>query len=156
MKQRLDRVLSLRSGVARAAICLALMSAPLAGCASATIDDAVPTASGTALMPPPAETTAHAATAAPAIADASAVAEAAPGDAPLDTGTFPNLNIKPQVANEQISPEEKQAQIESLTAAQKSHAATAAAGSKTTDPVLLRKLAATHAQDALKAIEAEK
>jgi hypothetical protein len=88
--------------------------------------------------------------------DASAVAEAAPANAPSDTGTFPNLNIKPQVANEQISPEEKQAQIEALTAAQKSHAATAAAGSNTTDPVLLRKLAATHAQDALKAIEAQK
>jgi hypothetical protein len=156
MKQRLDRVLSLRSGVARAAIGLALMSAVPAGCASATIDNAVPTASSNTLMPAPAEATARAATVAPAVADASAVVETAPANAPSDTGTFPNLNIKPQVATDQISPEEKQAQIEAMTAAQKQQAAVTAAGSKTTDPVLLRKLAATHAKDALKAIEAQK
>jgi len=151
MKQRFDRVRSLRSGVARAALGLALMSAALTGCASATIDNAVPASSAT-LMPPPAE-----GTAAPAVVDASAAVEAAPGDSPpLDTGTFPNLNIKPQVANAQISPEEKQAQIEALTSAQKQQAATAAAGNKTTDPVLLRNLAATHAKDALKEIETQK
>jgi hypothetical protein len=122
MKQRLDRVLSLRSGVIIATVGLALMSAVLAGCASATIDDAVPTAS----------------------------------DGPKNTGTFPNLNIKPQVATEQISPEEKQAQIEAMTAAQQEQAAVAAADEGTTDPVLLRKIAAAHAKDALKEIEAQK
>jgi hypothetical protein len=146
MKQRLDRVLSLRFGVARAAIGLALMSVVPAGCASATIENAVPATSSNTLMPAPAEATAHAAT----------VAETAPANAPSDTGTFPNLNIKPQVATDQISPEEKQAQIEAMTAAQKQQAAVTAAGSKTTDPVLLRKLAATHAKDALKEIEAQK
>ena len=37
---------------------------------------------------------------------------------PKNTGTFPNLNITPQVATTQISPEEKQAQVEAMTAAQ--------------------------------------
>jgi hypothetical protein len=122
MKQRLDRVLSLRSGVVRAATGLALMSAVLAGCASATIDDAVPTAL----------------------------------DGPRNTGTFPNLNVKPQVATEQITPEEKTAQIEAIQAARQQQAAAGATGTAATDPVLLRKLAATHADDTLKAIEAQK
>jgi hypothetical protein len=122
MKQRLGPALSLRSGVVLAVIGLALMSAALAGCASATIDDAVPAAA----------------------------------DGPRNSGTFPNLNVKPQVATEQITPEEKQAQIAAMTAAQQEQAAKASAGTATTDPVLLRKLAATHADDALKAIEAAK
>jgi hypothetical protein len=121
MKQRLGRVLSLRSGIVRAAAGLALMSAALAGCASATIDNAVPTVA----------------------------------DAPRDTGTFPNLNIKPQVATDQISPEEKQAQIDALTTAKQQQAATGAAGKATTNPILLRKLAATHANDTLKEIAAQ-
>jgi hypothetical protein len=121
MKQRLDRVLSLRSGVVRAAAGLALMSVALAGCASATVDNAVPTAE----------------------------------NAPRDTGTFPNLNIKPQVATDQISPEEKQAQIDALTAAKQQQAATGAGGTATTNPILLRKLAATHANDTLKEIAAQ-
>ena len=76
--------------------------------------------------------------------------------APKDTGTFPNLNIKPQVATTQITPEEKQAQIEALHAAQQDQAATAAASKAPTNPVLLRKLAATHADEALKEIEGQK
>lgn len=143
MKQRLDRVLSLRSGVALATVGLALMSAALAGCATATIDEAVPSAE---LMPAPAEATAQPA----------AQAAAMPADAPRKTGTFPNLNIKPQVASEQISSEEKQAQVDALTSAQKQQAAAAAASTGTTDPVLLRKLAAEHAAAALKEIEAQK
>ena len=104
---------------------------------SATIEEAAPTA---------AMTTAGAAETAPV--------EAASSGAPKDTGTFPNLNIKPQVATEQITPEEKAAHVEALTAAQQQHAATSAtAGKGTTNPVLLRKLAATHATDALKEIE---
>jgi hypothetical protein len=122
MKQRLGRVLSSRFGVVPAAVGLALMSATLAGCASATIDDAVPAAA----------------------------------DGPRNSGTFPNLNIKPQVATEQITPEEKQAQVASMTAAQQEQAAKASAPKDTTDPMLLRKIAATHANDALKEIEAQK
>ena len=52
--------------------------------------------------------------------------------------------------------EEKQAQVEALTSAQKQQAAAAAASTGTTDPVLLRKLAAEHADEALKEIEAQK
>jgi hypothetical protein len=119
MKQRLDRVLSLRCGIVPAMLGLALMSAALAGCTSA--DNTVATAS----------------------------------NGPRNTGTFPNLNIKPSVATQQISPEEKQAQMDALHAAQQQQAAAGSAGAATTDPVLLRKLAATHADDTLKAIQAQ-
>jgi hypothetical protein len=123
MKQRLDRVLSLRSGAASAAVGLALMSAALAGCAGGAVEDAVPTAASTG--------------------------------APRNSGTFPNLNIKPQVATAQITPEERQAQVEAMTAAQQQQAAAASAPKDTTDPVLLRKLATTHANDTLKEIQAQ-
>ena len=146
MKQRLDRALFWRSGVVPAVVGLALMSAALAGCASATIDNAVPTASNAQPLAPAAT--------APA-AETAAPVDTASSGAPRNSGTFPNLNIKPQVATEQITPEEKQAQVEAMTAAQQQQAAKASAPKDTTDPVLLRKLAATHANDALKAIEAE-
>ena len=74
-----------------------------------------------------------------------------------DTGTYPNLNIPPQAANQQISDEEKTAEVEALTAAQKDHAAKAAKSDNgAAEAVRLRKLAKTHATEALKAIEGQK
>ena len=75
---------------------------------------------------------------------------------PKNTGTFPNLNVAPEAATTQISPEEKQAHIEELLTAQQGQAATTAPAKTPTNPVLLRKLAATHAEDALAEIESEK
>ena len=110
---------------------LALLSAGLAGCGSTTVEQSVPTASTTP------------------------VSGISTGE-PKDTGTFPNLNVAPQAATTQISPEEKQAQFEELRTAQQGQAAAAASVKPSANPALLRKLAATHAADALKAIESEK
>jgi len=108
---------------------MALLSAGLSGCGSATVEQAVPTAS------------------------AAPVSGISTGE-PKNTGTFPNLNVAPQAATTQISPEEKQAHIEELLAAQQGQAAKAP-GKTPTDPVLLRKLADTHAKDALAEIESQ-
>jgi hypothetical protein len=131
MKQRLDRLPFFPSTLVAALIAAGVLS----GCASATIEDAVPTA------------------AAPQ-ADASAPVETALSGGPKDTGTFPNLNIPRQAANQQLTPEQTTAEIEALKAAQAQQAAKEA-GSSSTDPAVLRKLAETHAQDALKSIEAQ-
>lgn len=112
----------------------------LSGCASATIDDAVPTAASPQ--------------AAPVQGVSEPVETALSSGGPKDTGTYPNLNIKPQAAHEQITPEQKSAEIQGLQSAQAAQAARGTGG-ETTDPELLRKLAATHAEDALKQIEGQ-
>ena len=129
MKQRLGRPFFLRSAIAPALIGIGLLS----GCASATIDDAVPTAASQNVSEP--------------------VETALSSGGPKNTGTFPNLNIPRQAANEQITPEQKASETAALQAAQTKQAANSTAS--TTDPEELRKLAATHAEDALKAIEAQ-
>jgi hypothetical protein len=78
---------------------------------------------------------------------------AAGAGGPVNTGTFPNLNIPPQQAAEQMTPAEKSADMAALSAAHKQNAAVAAVPSDQTDPALLKKLAQTHAADALKEIE---
>lgn len=119
----------------------------LSGCASATIEDAVPTAS-TLQGQPPAQTAGQDA-AAPVTS-----AEAASSGGPKDTGSYPNLNVKPQAANQQITPQQSTSEIQALQAAQTGQAATGAGG-ETSDPEMLRKLATTHADDTLKAIEGQ-
>jgi hypothetical protein len=71
---------------------------------------------------------------------------------PINTGTFPNLNIPPQVAAKQFTPEEQQAKMAELTALRGQTTAAVAAPTGTTDPAALRKLAQTHADEALKEI----
>lgn len=85
----------------------------------------------------------------------STVDESVPAGArgPVNTGTFPNLNILPQQAAEQMTPAEKSADLAALSAAHKQNAAAAAVPSGQTDPALLKKLAQTHATDTLKEIE---
>lgn len=70
-----------------------------------------------------------------------------------NTGTFPNLNVPPQVAAEQLTPEQKQAKLGQLTAEQRSQAAAGANARSTVDPTQLKRLGETHAQDALRSIE---
>lgn len=86
---------------------------------------------------------------------ASSVDDAVPAGAkgPVNTGTFPNLNIPPQQAAEQMTAEQKSADMTALSAAHKQNAATAAVPSGQTNPAVLRKLAETHAADTLKEIE---
>ncbi|GLS33829.1 hypothetical protein SAMN04488498_12347 [Mesorhizobium albiziae] len=85
----------------------------------------------------------------------STVDEAVPAGArgPVNTGTFPNLNIPPKQAADQITDDKKAADMAALTAVQRQNAATAAVPAGQTDPAALRKLAATHAADALAEIE---
>lgn len=120
MKQYVDRPPFLRAAIASVLIGAGVLS----GCASATIDDAVPTAASSGLA-----------------------------GGPKDTGTFPNLNVKPQVATQQFTPQEQAAQTQALQSAEAAQAAQSTA--TTTDPAVLRKLAQTHAEDALKKIEAQ-
>jgi hypothetical protein len=86
---------------------------------------------------------------------ASSSDEAVPAGArgPINTGNFPNLNIPPRPAAEQLSPSQLQADVAALRAAHQQNATAAAVPSGQTDPVLLRKLADSHAKEALKEIE---
>lgn len=68
------------------------------------------------------------------------------------TGTFPNLNIPPQVAASQISEGEKAEKLSELQAAQASQAA-AGQGNVPKDEALLKKLATTHGKKTLQEIE---
>lgn len=69
----------------------------------------------------------------------------------LDTGTYPNLNVKPGVANQQLSAEE--------TAAAKAELAGTAAANAGRNPAVprdeayLKRLAAQHDKEALRKIE---
>ncbi|QPC87586.1 hypothetical protein GA830_13135 [Mesorhizobium sp. NBSH29] len=98
---------------------IAALAMLLVGCASATIEDAVPSGA----------------------------------NGPANTGTYPNLNIPPQSAAEQISAEKKAADLAALNAEQQQNAAFGAAPSGQTDPALLRRLGQTHGTNALKQIE---
>jgi len=71
----------------------------------------------------------------------------------IDTGTFPNLNVPPQTAAAQITPDEKAALLGELGAARNAQAAAASGATSTANPALLKKLAARHGQDALEEIE---
>ncbi|MBA3446594.1 MAG: hypothetical protein H0T56_03105 [Pseudaminobacter sp.] len=153
MTERADRymVFGLKRGLTAAS---AVAFLALAGCATATIEDAVPVAEQVP-VPTPAptasvETVAVAAEPAPVAAEPETVA-VAPG--PIDTGTFPNLNVAPQAAAAQISPGEKAANLAGLSAARAGQVAPGGATSSAAEKLRLRKLAATHAAEALKEIE---
>lgn len=82
------------------------------------------------------------------VADAVPVSQGA-----RDTGTYPNLNIKPEVAARQFTNEERDAKLSSLRADQVRAAASPGAGKEASDAVTLNKLAKSHATDTLKQIE---
>lgn len=110
---------------------LAATAALAGGCASGSIDDAVP------------------AGVQPAMSETGMTGGAA------DTGTFPNLNIPPKVAAQQITPEGKAERIAQLNAAQQRQGTSGAAGSPSQNPLLLKQIAATHGDATLKAIEGQ-
>jgi hypothetical protein len=170
LTQRLDALPFLRAAhVVVSVVGLAAAAAILAGCTTASIDDATPSASSQSMLPETAPTPAEAqrgtatdpaaAPANPEIVDVPVETVAVPADpmssaGPKNTGTFPNLNVKPATANTQITEEEKAAELQALRGVQAEHNATlATAGKDLENPVLLRKLAAKHAKDALKKIE---
>src|ERR671925_132842 len=110
MTQRLDR-LSFSRSAAAAMAGFGMLSAALMGCASTTTGNAAPTASSRQVGTASSQT---------------AAADTALSEGPKNTGTFPNQNIPPKAATEQISPDEKTADTEALQAAQKEKAARAA------------------------------
>jgi len=71
----------------------------------------------------------------------------------IDTGTYPNLNIRPGVANEQLTANQTRSKSAELRAAQTANAAGRA--TPPNDIPLLRKLGQTHGQEALEEIEGQ-
>lgn len=121
-----------------AAVCLA------PGCATSTTGDAAPTATPAAQAP------------------AIAAAEPTPGTVtevqlssgePKNTGTFPNLNIPPQSAAPQISAEQKAARLAELKAARTSQTPPPGSADTSASKARLKKLASSHAAEALEEIE---
>lgn len=139
-----------------------------AGCSTTNLEDVAPVSSMQApqslpeTMPPPATAVAAQPSAAPAVAPPVAPATAAASTAvstrdAIDTGTFPNLNVAPGTAAAQLTPGESAAKLAELGAKR-----SIAQAGPATDPATeaekvrrLKKLALTHADDTLKAIEAE-
>ncbi len=113
--------------------------AVLSGCATATIEDAVPQGA----LEQPADA-----------ADTEAAEKAVSSGAPDNTGEYPNLNEVQRGELEQMTPAEKQAYLEKLRAAR---AEQASGGAKGGGPgarqAELKKIARTHDEEALKQIE---
>ena len=76
----------------------------------------------------------------------------AEGAGPKDTGTFPNLNIKPQVAAKQFTDAEKNAKLAQLKADESAQAAKNA-DPGVADQAALTDLAKKHGDETLKQIE---
>jgi hypothetical protein len=74
---------------------------------------------------------------------------------PQDTGSYPNLNIPPQVAAPQLTPEESAAKLAQLKAEQQVQAGKGGGGVPSTSPAALNSLAKNHGKDTLKQIEAK-
>ncbi|MBZ9677203.1 hypothetical protein [Mesorhizobium sp. ES1-1] len=71
---------------------------------------------------------------------------------PKDTGTFPNLNIKPQVAAPQFTEEEKNAKLAELKADSNAQARKGG-GARVSNQAALKDLAKRHGDQTLKQIE---
>ena len=74
---------------------------------------------------------------------------------PQDTGSYPNLNIPPQVAAQQLTPEESKSKLAQLKAEQQAQAGRGGGGVQSTSPAALNSLAKNHGKDTLKQIEAK-
>lgn len=82
---------------------------------------------------------------------------AAPGrtGVPINTGTYPNLNIAPKVAAEQFSQEERDSKMAALDAARQQQAPASSGESAEARKKRLKLLADEHEADTLKVIESE-
>jgi hypothetical protein len=78
-----------------------------------------------------------------------------PNSGAVNTGAYPNLNIKPGVAATQLTPEEREAKAAELKGAQQGQVAQGQAVKPSSDEAQLRKLAATHSQQTLDEIESQ-
>ncbi len=73
-------------------------------------------------------------------------------DGPKDTGSYPNLNIKPQVAAQQLTDDERNAKLAQLKADQQAQLSKGG-GAATTNSEALTSLAKSHGDETLKQIE---
>jgi len=112
----------------------------LAGCATASIEDAVPAGA--------------LAGADPAAPSGAAPAAAAPERAPT-AGTYPNLNEPRAVAAPQITPGQRASETADLRAKREAIARQTRAAANGSSAADLRRLAATHGAEVLKEIEGE-
>ncbi|PSJ65586.1 hypothetical protein [Kumtagia ephedrae] len=78
-----------------------------------------------------------------------------PQRGPLNTGTYPNLNVPPQVAAPPMTDEDKGRVTARIQSAQSAQATSGRGVGTTGDPRRLQKLAEEHGGDTLKAIEAQ-
>ncbi|WP_189501883.1 MULTISPECIES: hypothetical protein [unclassified Mesorhizobium] len=76
-------------------------------------------------------------------------------EGPKDTGSYPNLNIPPQVAAQQLTDEERNAKLAQLKADQQAQTAKGGGGAPAANPAALSSLAKTHGDETLKQIEAK-
>ena len=74
---------------------------------------------------------------------------------PVNTGQFPNLNIPAQAAAPQFTPEEREAGLAELQAAQQRQSGGPGTGVAPAEVQRLKKLAQGHADEALKEIEGQ-
>jgi len=88
--------------------------------------------------------------------DAMPSATYAPGGnvvGPRDTGSYPNLNIRPGQAAPQFTDDEARAKLAALDAERKAARNPGRAAGARNDGAALRKLAASHGKDTLREIE---
>jgi len=74
-------------------------------------------------------------------------------DGPKDTGSYPNLNVPPQVAAKQLTKEETAANLAQLKAEQQAQIAKGGRVKAPANSAALNTLAKTHGADTLKQIE---
>ena len=118
--------------VATLGLLLTCQAGVLAGCMSASLEDAAPMAA----VPP-----------------AATPATTAPVAGARLTGEYPNLNVPPDSAATPISSSEKEALTRDLTATRERLGASTPTGNPAAEAARLRKLAKTHAQRRLEEIE---
>jgi hypothetical protein len=80
---------------------------------------------------------------------------AAPARGPIDTGTFPNLNVPPQVAAPPMTNDDTARLTGRIASAQSAQAASGSGAGATGNTARLQTLAEQHGDDTLKAIAAQ-
>jgi hypothetical protein len=80
---------------------------------------------------------------------------AAPGRGAMNTGTYPNLNVPPQVAAAPLNEADKASLSGRIASAQSRQSASGRGAGTTGDPVWVKTLAENHGKDTLEAIEAQ-
>ncbi|MGC4023975.1 MAG: hypothetical protein QM744_01640 [Mesorhizobium sp.] len=75
-----------------------------------------------------------------------------PSSGATNTGTYPNLNVKPATATAQLTQEERDAAVASLKGASAGQTAAGKGAGTTASEAQLRQLGATHSDEALKEI----